>query len=269
MSKFDLIDFPLGTVFGRLTVVGKPEPGPVGYHGSRGRRRWKVDCACGKKGLLIPTGSLSTGNTKSCGCLKKAGGWKKTQITDLLGKTFGRLTVVGLSEKPKSDGGRAWYVDCACGKKGLLVRGSDLKKGRRKSCGCLGREARQMVGVGVLTTQARYDRVLKSYQGAAKDRGFSWELSVEQAVDLLKRACVFCGSPPTRELGKGTLTSCFVNGIDRWNNEVGYTDRNCVTCCSICNYMKGTKSGGEFLAQIKRIYEHCRVVLDTGERPGL
>lgn len=63
-----------GQTFGRLKVVRF-----AGYdvqfdrsqsHNRRIRRLWKCRCECGKT-LLVQTNSLKTGNTTSCGCLKR------------------------------------------------------------------------------------------------------------------------------------------------------------------------------------------------------
>jgi hypothetical protein len=59
---------------------------------------------------------------------------------DMTGWKFGRLTVKGydglwLAGKPSS--GSAWLCDCDCGKAGVRVRASFLRKGGTRSCGCL------------------------------------------------------------------------------------------------------------------------------------
>lgn len=59
------------------------------------------------------------------------------KIIDLTGSVFGRLRVINrngkLNNKP------AWLCECKCGKL-QTVRGSDLRMGKHKSCGCLQRE---------------------------------------------------------------------------------------------------------------------------------
>lgn len=53
----------IGQKFGRLLVTAQAE--------SRAKsRRWVCTCDCGAE-VVVPTYKLSTGNTKSCGCLKK------------------------------------------------------------------------------------------------------------------------------------------------------------------------------------------------------
>jgi hypothetical protein len=44
-----------------------------------------------------------------------------------------------------------------------------------------------------------------------------------------------------------------VIGIDRINNEVGYSIKNSVPCCGVCNYMKRKFSKEEFINQAIKI----------------
>lgn len=59
------------------------------------------------------------------------------KVVDLTGKRFGRLTVKGRSENRHN--ATYWHCVCDCGKE-VVVRGSSLKCGDSKSCGCLVRE---------------------------------------------------------------------------------------------------------------------------------
>ena len=61
-------------VYGKLRVV---EDAGVGAHN---KRLWKCVCECGSI-TVLPSGSLASGNTRSCGCfhkesITKHGGWK-------------------------------------------------------------------------------------------------------------------------------------------------------------------------------------------------
>ena len=60
----------IGQRFGKLTVTGF-----AGYFssslGSPLQAYWTCRCDCGKEMLRIKAMSLTTGNTKSCGCLKR------------------------------------------------------------------------------------------------------------------------------------------------------------------------------------------------------
>lgn len=65
---------------------------------------------------------------------------KKRWLTDLTGRVFGRLTVVGFSERRGNK--YYWHCTCSCGSEAIVER-SKLKSATRptQSCGCLTREA--------------------------------------------------------------------------------------------------------------------------------
>ena len=58
---------------------------------------------------------------------------------DITGQRFGRMTVLRDSGERCSDRGVLWLCKCDCGNE-KIARGSDLKRGHVKSCGCLKRE---------------------------------------------------------------------------------------------------------------------------------
>ncbi len=60
------------------------------------------------------------------------------KMIDLTGKTFGRLTVIGPAPCPENikNTHKYWLCRCDCGNQ-TVVRGSNLKSNRTKSCGCL------------------------------------------------------------------------------------------------------------------------------------
>jgi hypothetical protein len=57
-----VIEIPIGTVFGRLTVVRRVS------HPS-GRMRWECLCTCGKTTIVRGTSLRGNPGTRSCGCL--------------------------------------------------------------------------------------------------------------------------------------------------------------------------------------------------------
>ena len=54
----------IGQHFGRLTVISRAE------NTKKGQARWLCCCDCGNK-TIVETYKLTSGNTKSCGCLRK------------------------------------------------------------------------------------------------------------------------------------------------------------------------------------------------------
>lgn len=65
-----------------------------------------------------------------------------TAKSDLTGRRFERLTVLGDVGKRTSKGNILWHCLCDCGKI-TFVRGDHLKNGKIKSCGCLNDELRR------------------------------------------------------------------------------------------------------------------------------
>src|SRR4249920_3918444 len=118
MGKF--IDIA-GQRFGELTAV---EPAGTDRHGNA---IWSCRCSCGT--IIEAAGfSLRRGCPKSCGC-------KQHQRKNLVGMTFGNLTVIRFAGRP---GGKRslWDCKCTCGK--MTVRsGITLCRGSALSCGCL------------------------------------------------------------------------------------------------------------------------------------
>lgn len=94
--------------------------------------QWLCCCDCGKK-FVTRGSSLVNGHTKSCGCRKK-----QLRIPDMVGRRFGRLTVVSRGgDEITKKGARyiRWICKCDCGRT-VLVRGVSLRNGHTSSCGC-------------------------------------------------------------------------------------------------------------------------------------
>ena len=91
----------IGKRFGKLIVVAQAES-------KSGQRRWMCQCDCGGTNI-VTTGNLNSGHTTNCGCKKSP---------DLTGQVFGKLTVIGRSDKRNPRGKRTtpmWECRCECG----------------------------------------------------------------------------------------------------------------------------------------------------------
>lgn len=66
------------------------------------------------------------------------------KFVDLVGKKFGRLTVIEKAGKDKNNK-ILWKCQCNCGNE-LIVRGQALRCGDNKSCGCLNRDNARIKG---------------------------------------------------------------------------------------------------------------------------
>lgn len=59
---------------------------------------------------------------------------------NIIGNKYNKLTVVGRADDYISPSGKReamWICNCDCGNKGIVIKGTKLKKGYTKSCGCL------------------------------------------------------------------------------------------------------------------------------------
>ena len=116
-----------GQKFNRLTVIGR-------VIDENDHVKWQCQCDCGNI-IEVRKDSLTTGHTKSCGCLQKEIVSQNNKI-NLIGKQFGKLTVVAESSR-KDNNGFYWLCDCECGTKYHEVSGHHLKLGNIQSCGCM------------------------------------------------------------------------------------------------------------------------------------
>ena len=94
---------------------------------------WKCKCDCGNY-TTVRSGDLRQGKTKSCGCLMNESRGQ-TVVVDEVGNHYGNLTV----QKRVFDNdqtGVYWECLCSCGNT-VIVKGSKLRQGQVKSCGCL------------------------------------------------------------------------------------------------------------------------------------
>ena len=91
-------------------------------------------------------------------------------------------------------------------------------------------------------------------------------IDYERFKKLSKSKCKYCGaeyskviedrlneSKSQKRLSEEILK---INGIDRLDSSIGYTNENSVTCCKTCNFAKNTLSESEFYSWIKKIYEY-------------
>lgn len=117
-----------GQVFGRWKVLKRA--------GNKGTNvAWLCECQCPKKTTKpVRGGRLCSGDSKSCGCLKR------DKLIDLTGQVFERWKVI---KRLGSDnhGKAQWLCECQCEKKTRTpIPGGSLRSGNSKSCGCLMRE---------------------------------------------------------------------------------------------------------------------------------
>lgn len=123
MDKANIVP---GTVAGRWTVLDAYEKT------AKNEKKWLCRCQCGTERYVLER-SLKHGGSLSCGCLRKERA-RDAVAHDVLGKTFGDLTVVGKSKK-RTKLGNYWTCLCSCGYT-CEATASELVNGYKTHCGC-------------------------------------------------------------------------------------------------------------------------------------
>ncbi len=226
--------------FGRWHVIG------VSHQNERLEWFLRVRCECGNERIIGKT-TLLNGGSKSCGCLKT-----ELATGPMLGRRFGRLTVVEQRESKKYPSGSKpsrWLCRCDCGRT-KVVGGQGLRTGAIKSCGCLNDESRRR---GKAPGDSLRRALLYRYRKEALRKGLPWMITNELFASLLRGICYYCGCGPSQTLKLGGKDELTYNGIDRLDNKEGYHAKNCVSCCKVCNWMKSNLSLTDFHAHLKRI----------------
>ena len=163
---------------------------------------------------------------------------------DVVGKRFKGVTILSLFKKPNNKRIFCKYL-CDCGKESQ-IRLSDIISNGKSSCGCMS---------GLPDGESSMRRVISDYKSNAQRKNREYSLSNDSVRKLLLSDCFYCSSPPGRKVDYKKLKgSIIVSGIDRLDNNKGYTEENCVSSCKRCNYKKGADSHDDFIQWIKSVY---------------
>lgn len=188
--------------------------------------------------------------------------------TELVGKTFNFLTVVEFAGQ-NTRKNNLWKCQCVCGNF-RTVPASWLKQSSAKSCGC--KNFTLPHGNRKTTAQnTSFNSLLNRHLQTAKRKNREWNLTKDEFKNLIFSNCHYCNTKPSQTYNvfvtkegryrKGIKEwadsgQIFYNGIDRKDNEVGYTKINSLPCCFVCNRAKLTMSYNEFLNWVRRLKEN-------------
>lgn len=217
-----------GKVFESLTVINLAS--------SDGNNRyWNCKCFCGNV-TIVASNELK--RTKSCGCLSS------TKFIDYSGKKYNNITIDSFLKSDK--GTRLWNCTCDCGNK-LVSSMAPLKNNSKISCGCIKRK----INRGLKEGDASFNIVYNAYRARALKKGLEFHLNKRCFKILTSMNCLYCSSKPSSTSGHRAVNGAYVyNGLDRLDNDKGYTLCNVVTCCKICNYAKNTMSVLQFYKRL-------------------
>lgn len=86
-----------------------------------------------------------------------------------------------------------------------------------------------------------------------------FNLTEIECKEYFTSRCHYCGYRYDGEV---------LNGIDRVNNNEGYSKDNCVSCCTMCNMMKRVLSREDFLHMCEHILGYMRIIEDCKMFPN-
>ncbi len=184
------------------------------------------------------------------------------QFIDITGQRFSYLVALH-PIRIRKDKRFGWLLQCDCGNTAKADYWT-LKSGHTRSCGCQWkelmrkrcRERRSKRPKG----QAGFEALYKRYKKRAKERNLNFLLTQKQFRNLTQQNCWYCGILPQQYICAGvdseTHGDYIYNGIDRLDNNIGYTLKNCVSCCGHCNYAKADMTTAKFLIWVKCVYKN-------------
>lgn len=194
---------------------------------------------------------------------------RKLPSKDLTGIRFGKLIVIrfdsykefGSTKKYKVG---MWFVKCNCGVE-KSVRQLSLISGDTKSCGCglveyrRTRLSKQITKINSKPKgEASFNELFTNYKYRSKKISVEFSLTKEEFGKMTKENCYYCGIEPIQCRKKRFRNGCYAhNGIDRLNSNKGYTIKNSVPCCEICNKAKRDMPFEDFINWIKRLSKHA------------
>ena len=161
---------------------------------------------------------------------------------DIIGKKFKKLSVL------KYDKNGKYICKCSCGKIKTIRRDALIEK-HTLSCGCYNIKILKKARIWGYVRKSKRISVATSfaqYKQHAKIKKQKFELTPKIFFNLVSNKCYYCGHFSKRGF----------NGVDRLNNIIGYTLKNSVSCCAICNHAKHILSKTIFLNKIKQIYNY-------------
>jgi hypothetical protein len=100
----------------------------------------------------------------------------------------------------------------------------------------------------------------KIYQRSARLKKLKFEFSEEEFKTLVTEPCYYCNIIDNKS------SSIAFNGIDRMNQQGGYIKSNGVSCCAMCNWMKGSLDSATFIKRTRHIRSFLKNDTNTQQK---
>lgn len=168
---------------------------------------------------------------------------------DLTGRRINKLLVQEFSHLDK-DGRKRWKCLCDCGD---TYYPSTIQLNRSNPIIGCPKCAHLKRIEGIRKPGSGLRRHLNVYQAGARTRNHEFSITLEEFEKLVLSDCHYCGQAPEPRTFSTAKEYFNFNGIDRKDNDTGYTIENCVPCCKTCNFNKRNSTYSEFNAWLDRI----------------
>ncbi len=165
-------------------------------------------------------------------------------------KVFGNITVLNYSH---NNSPCHPYFNCKCNTCGssLKMRPDGIQTSKIGCSKCMGKWRAENFKERYSHLMPKHLRFRKTHlKCQAISRGYKWELSDEEVYELLVQKCYYCGQSEKI-------------GLDRINNDLGYTYDNCVPCCGYCNRLKMHNPLKDFIQKVYEIYNNYIIESST------
>lgn len=185
---------------------------------------------------------------------------------DIVGKKYGRLTVISFSHTQK--GNSYWHTECDCGSK-KIVHGRSMVNGETVSCGCYNRD-KDWEGCGNLSKQY-WSSVIR----CAKKRNMPINITIEYAWNLFVKQdgkCALSGVEIVLDRGLSqtgkkrskdiTVKKIQTASLDRIDSSLGYVEGNVQWTHWFINRMKSSLNENQFIELC------CQVSKYRGTQPN-
>jgi hypothetical protein len=246
LERQNNIENIIGKRFGKLIVIKH-----IGLTKQRGNIfLCKCDCGNTRKTNL---GELNRGNATHCGC---------ENFIEMTGQKIGKLTVIKKANKENITE-IYWLCQCECGNT-KITRGSRLRKGEPKSCGCTS-------GDQTAEKNRKYDPKIASAKSVFK-RYKDGNLTFDNFLELSSQPCYYCGIAPQNtynvfsenRASKSSIENgdFIYNGLDRVDPTKPHNLDNVVPCCRQSNVGKFDYTQQQYKDHIVRSYNH---IITTGQ----
>jgi len=183
---------------------------------------------------------------------------------EMIGKKFNRFTVLSEAAPDKftdDDGNKItllmYLCRCDCGVE-KIVKGSRLRSGATKSCGCWSKEVALSKIPKMIQKSTKYDPyqslAVKVWKKHYDDDG----LSFNDFMHLCQQNCHYCGQETYNHLKNKNIIFSY-NGLDRIDSNLGHTLDNCVPCCIICNRGKSNQPYQQAIEWMRRLANNFNI----------